>query len=211
MGPYIRQILDTSELEETSEETTRGILLEDSLIRPLNNHWNTPIPIDIQNTNIFKGQLALKKNISDTKEEYFNLHFNSDLYKFLLTQINKRLSRENMRNPGTDLSNNKKTYLRVSEQELKRYIIILIFMGTCKLPNIKLYWESKAEPIYHQKFVSNLLSYRRFTEINSHFSTSSLKKSTEMRKKNIKNSTDKIITYLNALFFCLQSKPTIGY
>ena len=103
------------------EETTPGILLEDSLIRFLNNYWDTPIPIDIQNTNIFKGQLALKKNISDTKEEYFNLLFNSDLYKFLLTQINKRLGRENMRKPGTDHSNNKKTYLRVSEQELKRY------------------------------------------------------------------------------------------
>ena len=78
---------------------------------------------------------------------------NPNLYKFLLTQINKRLSRENMRKPGTKQPNNKKTYLRVSEEELKRNIIILIFMGTCKLPNIKLYWESKAEPIYHQKFV----------------------------------------------------------
>ncbi|KAF7685704.1 hypothetical protein CDIK_3547 [Cucumispora dikerogammari] len=134
-------------------------------------------------TPIFSRPIGIKKNISDTNEEYFNLLFNSDLYKFLLTQINKRLSRENMRNFGTDQFNNKKTYLRVSEQELKRYMTILIFMGTCKLPNIKLYWEIKADPIYHQKFVLNLHSYKIFTEINSHFSTSSLKKSTEMRKK----------------------------
>ena len=153
MGPDISQILDTSDFEETSEETTPGILLEDSLIRPLNNDWDTPIPIDIQNTNIFKGQLALKKSISDTKEEYFNLLLNPDLYKFLLAQINKRLSRENMRKIAANQPNNKKTYLRVSEQELKRYITIRIVRGTCKPPNIKLYEESKAEPIYHQKFV----------------------------------------------------------
>ncbi|KAF7698690.1 hypothetical protein CDIK_1312 [Cucumispora dikerogammari] len=114
MDPDISQILDTSDFEETSEETTPGILLEDSLIRPLNNNWDTPILIYIQNTNIFKGQLTLKKNIPDTKKKYFNILFNSDLYKFLLTQINKRLNSKNIRNHETDQSNNKKTYLRVS-------------------------------------------------------------------------------------------------
>ncbi|KAF7691501.1 hypothetical protein CDIK_2560 [Cucumispora dikerogammari] len=138
----------------------------------------------------FKSELSFKVDIRDNFKSYFDLIFNQTVLNFFLVQINKRLNYKNKKNIlgikteqiESPSKIGKIKYQLASIIELRTYIAVVLYMGICKLPEIRMYWGDKTNSFYNQSTVSENISYRRFTEINTHFSLVSMKKDYEKQR-----------------------------
>jgi hypothetical protein len=70
----------------------------------------------------------------------------------------------------------------VNMTELNFFIAINLFMGIVVVPEIKIYWEKETN-VYGSSFVQSLMTYSRYTEINSSPSLSSIEKLDSKEKR----------------------------
>lgn len=173
--------------------------------------WQNKVIKPVENP-VFKGRLQLNtnKNTKDVKD-FVNLIFTDQFFKFLLCQINKRIARSNLN--ASKLSQNEfdatdskkeKNIDIVTEKEIRSFIGLNLFFGILKQPEIRHYWAQDDET-YGSPFVKKIMKYSRFTEINTHFSLSSVYKGSTEEKRDIDESNKKIIQYLTDLFSELYS------
>lgn len=203
----IENYLDTSDIDTAEEMQQRAPP------KPLNdepqiktNIWSTKI--ESIDASVFTGEKKLKIETPATAHDYFSLLFTDVLYQFLLKQVNKRIRRQNDVNESRQSQRRtslppKIAYITITE--LKKYIAIVIYMGICKLPEIRMYWQNIKTGVVGQKPVQNLMTYKRFTEINTNFGFNSIQKTADNEKRDIDKSVNKIVTYLNALFYSVYS------
>lgn len=153
----------------------------------------------------FLGSFGLKNVVVDNCASAFNLMFTEKFFIFLLNQINKRIVRKNALIIESGSKNDKKINTErdlikeLSQGELKRFIAINLYMGIVVQPEIKNYWSADTSS-YGCKIVKDNMSYKRFTEINSNISLSSVNKNSPSKKRDIEQSTEKIISHLNKTF-----------
>ncbi|KAF7685116.1 hypothetical protein CDIK_4136 [Cucumispora dikerogammari] len=85
----------------------------------------------------------------------------------------------------------------ISLLEIKKFISISLYMGILVLPQIKMYWENPKTSSFGQDFVRKLMSYKRYTEINTNISINSMDENVASEKKNVDESASKILQYVN--------------
>jgi hypothetical protein len=56
----------------------------------------------------------------------------------------------------------------ISINEIKKFILLIMYMGICKLPTYELYWNKKNN-VFSQNFPNSSLSLARFKEIKRFF------------------------------------------
>ncbi|KAG0431254.1 PiggyBac transposable element-derived protein 4 [Dictyocoela muelleri] len=153
---------------------------------------------------IFLGKFGLRNAEKRGCYDCFKMIFTDVFYTFFLNQINKRIILLNQPCFQQELGQKTPIIKLVSHSELKTFVAINIYMGIDKKPELKNYW-IKCTNTYGSKFVQQNMSYSRYTEINKCLSLSSIKKGFKHEKRDIDDSTKKIINYLNELFNSLYS------
>lgn len=156
---------------------------------------------NILETPKFKGESKLCVDAPVSAIGFFNLIFTNDFYYFLMAQINKRIQRKNdSQSKFIENNNSQNKYISlITISELKYFIAINFYMEIVKVNEIRSYWSSDVNK-YGSKFIQDIMSYSRFTEINSNLSLASIDKSSDGFKRDIDVSTEKIINYLNNKF-----------
>ena len=121
----------------------------------------------------FSGAPGLQIDPLSNGFEYFSLFCDNVMLNYIHKRVDERIKLE------------KNLNLNISIQDIQFYFGIIIFMGIVKLPEIRMYWKKNC---LYSVFVSQKLSYKKFTLINRFF-TFTKKRAANEDKKNYDEMT----------------------
>ena len=129
--------LETSEFSQQDEIIYYNQVEE---ILPSENILKFSEEKKILKTEKFLEERKINVEPLDSAIDSFDRFFTEKLLRFLLVQINKRIKRKHDIKKHEENSMNQCIIKEITLKELKYYLAIIIYMGICKLPELKMYW-----------------------------------------------------------------------
>ena len=120
--------------------------------------------------------MQLKAPINDNFESYIDKIFTDCFLKYLCNQVNKIINRDSTTREYSSHSRIIKNFIQITFQDIKNYIAIIIYMGICVLPKIKMYWDKPEVSNFKQSFEGKIMSYKKSTLINTNLSLNNIQK-----------------------------------
>ncbi|GBO03512.1 PiggyBac transposable element-derived protein 4 [Araneus ventricosus] len=105
----------------------------------------------------FTGNPGLKVSVGDSEDplDYFNLFFDDDIFNFIVSETN-RYAESHFQNAELTPSSRALKWKNINNQEMKRFIALLLLQGIVQKPMEKWFWSKR--PILSTPFFGNIMS-----------------------------------------------------
>ncbi|GBM38920.1 PiggyBac transposable element-derived protein 4 [Araneus ventricosus] len=105
---------------------------------------------------LFTGNEGLKVSIGDSEDplDYFNLFFDDEIFNFIVSETN-RYAESHFQNVKLTPASRAVKWKNINNQEMKRFISLLLFQGIVQKPVEKRFWSKR--PILSTPFFGKIM------------------------------------------------------